>query len=274
MDNDVIHRRLQITQLEILKYFKDICDKNHISYFLDSGTLIGAVRHQGFIPWDDDIDVGMERIEYERFISIWIKYFKGTQSKYYLECKEIDPSVAMPFSKLRKRGTILIEKETQYEKEKPGISIDIFPFDDVPDKDRLIFKIKLKISKFFISVSRYKRGYRGFSSKWGKLLCWLFQWIPYRFINFFQHKTYTHYNNKGYNNMACYIFSRGHRSCVGDKEKVFGKGASIVFEGELFSCPVDYDTYLRTQYGNYMELPPVEKRGIRHRILEVDFGNE
>ncbi len=270
---ELYFEKLRKTQLEILRFLKKICMENNINYFLDSGTLIGAVRHGGFIPWDDDIDIGMARSEYERLIKIWKETYEDEKISYYLKCKEIDKTCAMPFAKLCKKNTKIVEHETNGSSGTHGISIDIFPFDDIPEKESFSFGIRLRIAKFLVVVSLYKNGYKGFKNRFRKILCGSFSWLPYHVINLFQYNTYTKYNNQMKKEMACYIFSRGYKSCHGDKEKVFGKGNEIEFEGEMFSCPVDYDTYLRTQYGDYMKLPPKENQKSNHRILEIDFGD-
>ena len=107
MEKSVL-RRLQQTEFEILKEFDRICKKHNIQYFLDSGTALGAARHKGFIPWDDDIDVGMLRSDYEHFLEICPKEL---EQKYFLQTIETDPGCPCLFAKIRKNGTIYQENE-------------------------------------------------------------------------------------------------------------------------------------------------------------------
>ena len=107
MHNDVL-RKLQLTQVEMLKEIRRVCEKLNIQYFLIDGTLLGAVRHKGFIPWDDDLDIAMTRPEYDKFV----KFAPNELStEYFLQNWHSDPAYALPYSKLLMNGTKLIETE-------------------------------------------------------------------------------------------------------------------------------------------------------------------
>ena len=117
----------QRVMLEILSAVHRICEENRITYFLDSGTLLGAVRHRGFIPWDDDVDIVMPRVDYEKFLKVAPA---SLPADLFLQNPETDPGFRMPFTKIRKHSTLLIESgETGEENYHHGIFIDIFPFD-------------------------------------------------------------------------------------------------------------------------------------------------
>ena len=111
-------RNVQLVQLEIAKEVKRICEQNNISYFMDGGTLLGAVRHKGFIPWDDDIDVCMPPADYQKFIKI----FKN-DNKYFLQTIETDKYFHTLFAKIRKNNTCMVETENTYMKIHKGINI-------------------------------------------------------------------------------------------------------------------------------------------------------
>src|SRR5690554_1155344 len=113
MRNNLL-REVQLVQLEILKSIKDICEKEGISYFLDSGTLLGAVRHKGFIPWDDDLDIGMLRYDYNKFISAAPKYID--EFGLIIQDWHSDKSYGQPFLKVRKKGTHYVELFSQHQK--------------------------------------------------------------------------------------------------------------------------------------------------------------
>ncbi|MBO4389007.1 MAG: LicD family protein [Spirochaetales bacterium] len=271
---DELLHRVQSIEFGILKDFKDFCQKSRLHYFLIGGTLLGAVRHGGFIPWDDDIDVGMERSEYERFIRIWQEKHWETQGKYYLQCKEIDEKTPMPYAKLRRNGTVFIEKETVDTDQHKGFFIDIFPFDFIPSKVSVLFRLKYIFFKFLTIVSEYKNGYRGFSNNAKRLLCFAFSGLSFKTINRFQYRFMTQFRDSGCNCITSIASGYGYMRHCSEKSNFCG-GGSILFCGEQFECPVDNDRYLTHLFGpHYMELPPIEKRVTNHNVLSIQFPEE
>ena len=138
MDDKVL-RQLQLTMLETLKVLDTFCRKHNIKYSLYAGTLLGAVRHQGFIPWDDDLDVCMSREEYDRFIALWEE---EQPEGYILQNKENTPAYWQSFSKIRKDHTTFLQEEREAGKFHTGVFLDIFPLDRMPNGklSRAIFK--------------------------------------------------------------------------------------------------------------------------------------
>ena len=122
-------RKVQLIELEILKEFDKICKDNHLRYILVGGTLIGAIRHNGFIPWDDDIDISMPRKDYNKFIKIQKKQLN--HQKYYFQCMETENEFGLPFGKIRRKGSIYSETTCPLDEKKQGIWIDIFPIDKI-----------------------------------------------------------------------------------------------------------------------------------------------
>ena len=138
-------RRVQQTELDILEVVHNICVENNLKYSIAYGTLIGAVRHHGFIPWDDDIDICMPREDYERFIKIWPSYqFDG----YILQNLDTDEDFTQNFTKIRKKNTTFLQKGEEKYKYNKGIFIDIFPGDRVPNSS-----IKRKIQYVYMAVN-------------------------------------------------------------------------------------------------------------------------
>lgn len=129
MDNEIL-RKVQLAQLDMAKEVKRICNKYNINYFMDSGTLLGAVRHKGFIPWDDDLDFGMLREDYEKFLKVAPTELN---SKYFLQTWKNDDGFPYGFSKIRKKNTIYIEAIDQKTSGHKELWIDIFPYDVYPD---------------------------------------------------------------------------------------------------------------------------------------------
>ena len=155
-------RQVQLKQLEIAKEIKKICDENEIKYFLDSGTLLGAVRHKSFIPWDDDLDIGMLRDDYEKFINIAPQKLSNN---FILQTWKTDEEYANAFAKIRMKNTLYIESSTNGNNMNHGIFIDVFPYDTYPNKKyqrfyqgimltfyKRILKVKCNYLKFFIKM--------------------------------------------------------------------------------------------------------------------------
>lgn len=129
MEIDSKLRQLQLAELEILDEFVRVCQAHDLRYYLVGGTLLGAVRHQGFIPWDDDIDVAMPREDYDRFAQIASEEL-GPQ--YFYQCPDTDPHYFLTYAKVRKNGTEVCEERFRNSKFHKGVFIDIFPLDFCP----------------------------------------------------------------------------------------------------------------------------------------------
>ncbi|HGR9825979.1 TPA: phosphorylcholine transferase LicD, partial [Streptococcus pneumoniae] len=133
------NKQLHETLIEILDFVKEICEKHELTYFLVFGTALGAKRHCGFIPWDDDVDIALPREHYNIFIDA---LSETDQSIFSLQNEDNEPNYFLPFAKLRKNNTIFIEKILDVEYENNGIYIDIFPLDFVENPDSFNFKIR------------------------------------------------------------------------------------------------------------------------------------
>ncbi len=274
MDRAIL-RKVQLTQLEILKEFKRVCDENGLKYWLDSGTCLGAVRHGGFIPWDDDIDVGMLRDDYEKFIEIYPQ--KGDE-KYSLHCWKTDKTHSYPFAKLRKVGTKYLESRDD-SKGNCGIYIDIFPYDKMPLDKKLQRKQNVDVIN---NIALLKNGIK----KWRESdkIDWKKWWqmLPMRFMALFVslEKARKIYDKKHtmYNDMqGGYVYIPAGASRYGRwiiNAEWVDNVVDIRFEDDVFKGVRDVDAYLTKQYGDYMQLPPEEKRWVGHSILEVDFGEK
>ena len=269
MDKETL-RRVQLTQLEILKEVDRVCRENGIEYWLDSGTLLGAIRHKGFIPWDDDLDIGMPRKDYDLFMKIAPDKLGDN---YFLQNWNIDKNYQLPFAKVRKKGTVYTEFQFRNSRAWNGIYIDVFPYDNyINDKFQ---GRELKLLKLMILP---KCGIRSWKEQnrinWKKYITH----IPTRALSFFFTKEFLirRYEKVAvrHNDKRCdYYFPQGI-SNYGKwiiPTKAMSEMIQIKFEDLYFNVPKGYDEYLTYTYGDYMKLPPEEQRENRHQIIEVKF---
>lgn len=254
--------RHQEVLFELLEAFDEVCKKHHIPYMLFAGTALGAVRHEGFIPWDDDLDVVMLRPDYERFLEI--APGELDPKKYFLQ-KEFKKEFPMFFSKLRKNNTTCLERYIPKNMDAHrGIYIDIFPCDNLA-KGKLGRKIQFYASKIVIAKSLDGRGYWT-DSKAKKLitgLCRLLPWEPFR--------TLVKLPKKG--NSACvHTFLGGGARFEKNMypREWFTESVDLPFMGKPFPVSAHYDALLTAIYGDYMTLPPEEDRGCKVHAELVD----
>ena len=269
MDSQTL-RKVQLVLLEIAKEVKRVCDENNIKYFLDSGTLLGAIRHRGFIPWDDDLDIGMMRSDYEKFCNIAPRCLKN---EYFLQTWENDEYFGLPFAKIRKKNTVYIENKAS-KRAKNGFYVDVFPYDHAPDinfeRDKLL-KNLANIERLILMKCHYEPWNMTAKMDLKKRI----GYIPYQFCSKFIKKSalinkYVKLAKSVTNGSDIYI-QFGTVKGFFAPYKAFGEGVFHVFEDEMFRVPADYDLYLTSMYGDYMTPPPPEKRGNRHQIIEIKF---
>ncbi len=253
-------------QIEALRFLIDYLEKNKINYFIIAGTLLGAVRHKGFIPWDDDVDIGMMRQDYNKFMTLFKNDFeRNNEALYFLQNWDTDPHFAMPFSKLRVNNTIYKEEVTQHVNIHHGIYIDIFPFDDV-HSNKLLSCIQEKgtmlLQKMILAKSSYKLTSRKMSIIY-KIS--LFP-IPKRLMIALIYAINVE-NTEDNKLMVCSGGSYGFKKEVVEKQW-FESIEYVEFECLKLKAPSGYIPYLINLYGDYKKLPPVNQRGDRHKIIE------
>lgn len=256
-------REHQEACLVLLNEFDRVCKELNITYVLFAGTLLGAARHQGFIPWDDDLDVLMSRKDYELFISNANKFL---DNKFFLQ-REFSDHWPMFFSKLRLNGTTCLEKyHAKDNKEHHGIYIDIFPYDNAANT-KFARKMQFLASKIVIAKSLDKRGYEtdSFLKKLFIIVCKL---LPKRlFLKFAKSKNgdseYVHTFFAASSDFEKNVFLRKH----------FEEKELMAFEGKERLVPKLYDEILKKVYGDYMVLPSEEERSIKKHAIFVDTKN-
>lgn len=272
MDKETLYR-VQMTQLEIAKEVKRVCEENNIKYFLTAGTLLGAVRHKGFIPWDDDLDIGMLVEDYNRFCEIAPQRLGD---KYILQTMETDISYPLTLAKVRKKGTVYVENKAN-QANKPGIYVDIIPYKHVPES----YEQAEAISKRAVNIQRVllmKCGNRPWMEEDGIVWKKRIGYILYQIIALFvsKQKLISGYHAlfEGYedsNRLAGDIVYSGNS--YGDKQW-YEDVLQMQFEDTEFSVGIGYEKYLEAVYGDYMQLPPEDQRENRHQIVELSFGEE
>lgn len=261
---------LQNCQLELLKAFIKVCEKHNLTYFLVGGTCLGAVRHKGFIPWDDDIDVGLPREDYDKFIKLQ-KEFEGTN--FFIQTFETDKKYSYNYAKLRDSSTTYIEnfyKTTQFNH---GVWIDIFPIDgfSLDDKEPYeSFAKKVKwtwkqVRPIYCWNLRRKFSLRTFFKDLGINIVAL----PFWFFNI------NHWRNRHVDKVVKKIpykdaklvgnyFGTNFKREAMPKE-IYDGVSRLTFEGIEVNVPKDYDKYLSLLYHDYMKLPPLDQQ-VGHHI--------
>lgn len=258
----------KIIQLNILNTIREFCNSHRIRYYLLYGTLLGAVRHKGFIPWDDDIDIGMLREDYNRFFSCFNQLSKDENSKYEAINIDTNSKYYLPMGKVIDRGTVLIEEVNV---DFPlGVFVDVFPIDYLPESKRKCVEIVREIG-FFERLLAYKQCF--WSEKYS-LIKNLFHFgmkallLPFssnricKWINSLA-STHGNENSKYIGSIVLGIY--GEKGIWNredfDNEKLVVKE----FEGKEHPVPCGYDHVLCRIYDDYMTLPPKEKQVSHHK---------
>lgn len=266
-------RKLHACHVILLEEVKRICSKHGLKYFAIAGTLLGAVRHKGAIPWDDDMDLGLLRPDYERFL----QYAKQELSEHVLlQNFDTESGYGLPFAKLMLRDTVMVERSAAGNTASKGIYIDIFPLDNAPENPEE--QKKHDRSTYFLKrLLLAKQGYKVYRDNeikkkivYGMLFC-VASFLSREKIYNALDKAIQQYNQ----NETCKIVNiggaYGYQKEMLEK-KWFTDTLELPFENTTISAPSGYKEYLTYFYGDYMTPPPENKRGDRHSIVELDFG--
>ena len=262
MSSELLHQ-IHTLELDLFKHLNTIFEKHDIKYFFIGGSALGAVRHNGFIPWDDDIDIGIPREDYERFLALC----KNELSDRYLLQ---EPGFGCPsgFAKIRIKDTLYVEKSTCHLDINHGVFLDIFPLDGVPSDEKLRAKhLKAVKRQILITTACFinPNALSGFAKKTFAKLCALL--LNGDKQNLKLQKLMKKYPYEQSEIIANYTGAWWTKEMM--PRSIMGDGTMFEFEGISVRIPEDYHLYLTNLYKDYMCLPPEEKRISHHGIVEI-----
>lgn len=250
-------RKIQVT---ILDEVAEFCERKNLRYFLGYGTLLGAIRHHGYIPWDDDIDIIMPRPDYEKLVDS----FNNENSQFRIYSQETDVDYHLPFAKVANEKTVLHERiDVIFE---IGVNIDVFPLDGFSSKESERIKDVKKIKVLrdilnlkLISIRKDRALTKNLIILLGKIFLWL---VDYRtIISKIKEYAVKHSFNTSHF-VGCAVWNYGHREIM--NRNIFMDLTYVQFENQLYHAPKDYHKYLENLYDDYMTLPPMEERKTHH----------
>lgn len=257
-------RRLQLTELELLQEVDRICRKCNIHYNIIAGTLLGAVRHGGFIPWDDDADVALLRPEYEKF-----RRACKTQldtSRFYFQDHRNTPGYRWGYGKLRRKNTLFLREHQEHMPYRQGVFIDIFPLDYVPDQyyKRCLHNFECFLYRKFFWSEVGKVADKSFPMR---CLYGIMSTVPEKLLKRSFNRFIKRSDRKRTGWVRILTFPTPNKE-YGYRVEWYEDSVPIDFEGVSFAGIRDYNAYLSFKFGKYMELPPEGQRKV-HPVSEI-----
>lgn len=252
-------RKLQLVELDILKEVDRICRANNIDYFICNGSLIGAIRHKGFIPWDDDIDIAMTRKNYEKFLKVCPQCLSDN---YFLDCYQTNKKYCLSFAKVKRKGTLFVEtKNASTYTVKDAIWMDVFPLDGCKKPLSKGHRFQYKMYSYITTLITIKNGssfYQNSATK-KKIYGAILKIVPMNFMVWLLNTFIAHYDEEKVAYLTSFSTIYGIDKETFEKD-IVTKYQSVEFEKGKYSGLKNYDKYLTQIYGDYMKLPPKEKR--------------
>ena len=268
-------RRMQLLELDMIAEVDRVCNKHNINYVIYGGTLLGAIRHKGYIPWDDDADIAMLREDYNKFKKV---SHEMNPDICWLQDHDTDPKYIWGYSKVRRTGTTLVRKGQEHLKYKTGVFIDIEIMDDVPKS--LLGQILVDIDCYFLRKIQWSRvavkQEKGIKLLWYKAL----NAIPIEYV-FRRIEGYAKKSRNDNNNRIriltlpslgkVYVNTNPFREKFSWPKQWILERKKYQFENLTLWGPKDYDAFLRYEYNDYMKLPPEEKRRPDLQFSDYNF---
>ena len=259
-------RQVQLTELEMLVEVDRICKKCGIHYNIIAGTLLGAVRHGGFIQWDDDADIAMLRTEYEKFRKACKTELDHTRFEF--QDHRNTKGYRWGYGKIRRKNTLFLREHQEHMPYFQGIFIDIFPLDSVPDNYlmRSIQNFECFCVRKVLWSKVGKISEKNFlKRKIYKILAQIPEREIFRYYHHMIHRT-----NRKKTRMVRILMFPTPNSEYGYYRCWYENSADIVFEGVAFQGIKDYDSYLSFKFGEYKKLPPIEMRKV-HPVSDLQL---
>ena len=268
MAEESILQKLWKVQTDILDQIVKICDAHGLRYYLTYGSLLGAVRHSGFIPWDDDLDIMMPRKDYEIFLKVAPKELS---SDYFLQCDQSQEDYWLNFAKVRKNNTLFEEfsEDIMGENAHTGIFVDIFPLDSVKNPDSFVLHIKAIFAKALNETRYYKKGIFTKSSLNYKVLDQILKIFSQKTLGKWYNRIVIAKKDENYPYYVDLFTDRNYKLCIAPK-KYYGNGVKLKFMEKEYMVPDEYDRLLTKEYGDYMKIPAPEDR-VTHNTSRILF---
>lgn len=250
-------RKIQLTQLELIQEVDRICRKCNIHYNMVGGTMLGAIRHHGYIPWDDDADIGFLRKEYEKFREA-CKTELNTEKYYFQDCRDTY-GYRWGYGKLRRKDTEFVRLDQEFMPYEQGIAIDLMPFDNVPDAE-LARKAHKLICFLFRKTFWSAVGRKTEKNILKKMIYQILYLIPEKSLASGYQKWIDACAKLGKTKQVRILTFPTPKGVYGYNREWYTSLRLYEFENCMFPGAKDFDGYLKVKYKNYMDIPPVEKR--------------